>query len=297
MSVLKRLRAAAADPVTAGYYAWSRIATDSLLDVYRARARRAGFDRLYFILSFDCDTAKDIAAAEAVHGRLMAMGICPAYAVPGELLAEGAGVYRRIAATGAEFLNHGYRRHMYFDPESGMHKSCFFYDEEPLDAVEADIVGGDKAVTDIIGVKPRGFRTPHFGTFQTASELRYLHGLLQHLGYSFSTSTTPRFGLRYGPVFRRFGLAEIPVSGQGARPFDLLDSWGCFAAPDRALGPGDYRREALCMAERLAGGPGLLNYYADPSHVAGEAVFFDTVRDLTKVAEPITYDALLARLA
>ena len=281
----------------AGYYAWSRVDAGSLVDSYKRLASRTRLDRLYLILSFDCDRERDFAVAWDVHARLMDMGICPAYAVPGELLAKGASVYRRIAETGAEFLNHGQRDHMYFDENTGRHESSFFYNQQPEETLVADITQGDKTVTDIIGKKPRGFRTPHFGTFQKDRQLRFLHRILTQLDYDFSTSTTPVFGLRFGPLFRRYGLTEIPVSGRGTMPFELLDSWGCFEAPDRVLGAEDYRRDAVRMSERLSGGPGLLNYYADPSHIADQPVFFDTVRELIKVAQPTTYRNTIASFA
>lgn len=295
MGFLRKLKIAAENPTMVGYYAWSRIDAGGLIKAYQRRASQAGLDRLYFILSFDCDRPEDIDAAWEVHGRLMDMGLCPAYAVPGELLEKGAKVYRQIAATGAEFLNHGHRWHMYFDEAAGTYMSCFFYDELPPEVVEEDMVGGDKDVTEIIGTKPAGFRTPHFGTFQTEIQLRFLHRVLTRLGYVFSTSTTPGFSLCYGPAFRRYGLIEIPVSGRGDKPFDILDSWSCFAAPGRTLGPQDYRRDALRMAERLRGGAGLLNYYCDPSHVVDQPIFFETMRELVKVAEPINYVRFIER--
>jgi hypothetical protein len=295
MGLIRKLKIAAENPVMAGCYAWSRLNASSLLEAYQRRARRTGLDRLYFILSFDCDTENDIAVAWQVHERLMNMGICPAYAVPGVLLAKGAQVYRRIAATGAEFLNHGYHDHMYFDENARRYESCWFYDQLPTDEVEADIVAGDKNITEIIGTKPKGFRSPHFGTFQTESQLKFLHRLLIRLDYVYSTSTTPGFGLCYGPAFCRYGLIEIPVSGRGRNPFQILDSWSCFARPDRALGPEDYRRDAVQMSARLSDGPGLLNYYADPSHISDQPIFFETIRELTKLAEPATYRDVIAR--
>ncbi len=295
MGILRKVKIAAENPLMAGCYAWSRLSATTLLDSYARRARLAGLDRLYFILSFDCDTENDIAVAWQVHERLMEMGICPAYAVPGVLLPKGADVYRRIAATGAEFLNHGHHDHMYFDDKTGRYESCWFYDELPIDQVEADIIAGDRDVTEVIGAKPRGFRSPHFGTFQTETQLRFLHRLLTRLGYDYSTSTTPGFGLCYGPLFRRYGLTEIPVSGRGSNPFQILDSWSCFARPDRTLGPEDYRRDAVLMSERLGGRSGLINYYADPSHVSGQPIFFETMRELVKLAEPIGYREAMAR--
>jgi hypothetical protein len=293
---MNRLAKAVRNPAQAGYFLWSRLHAASLMDRYRAQARRAGLDRLYLIVSFDCDTAEDIAAAAEVHRRMRDIGISPAYAVPGELLAEGQAVYRRIAADGTEFLNHGARRHTYFDEAAKEYRSCFFYDEQTDEVVEADLVGGDRAVREVLGTAPRGFRTPHFGTFQNPSQLRFLHRVLKRLGYRYSSSTGPFFGLRYGPVFDRFGLKEIPISGGGTRPFAIIDSWACFAAPGRRLGPADYRSETLAMARQLAGGPGLLNYYADPSHVVGEPLFFETMAELARLAEPVSFAQLTSRL-
>lgn len=296
MGLARKILIAAENPAMVAHYAWSRAHAPSILSAYRRRARAAGLTRLEFILSFDCDTEADIAAAEDVHRRLAGLGIVASYAVPGELLRQGATAYRRIAETGAEFLNHGDRHHMYLDPATARYESCFFYDEEPRSAVEADIVGGDRAVTDVIGRKPAGFRTPHFGTFQRESELRFLHSVLGRLGYAYSTSTTPGFGLCYGPVFGRYGLPEIPVSGRGSDPFTILDSWSCFARPDRVLGPDDYAREAIALAEALADGPGLINYYADPSHVAGQPMFFEAMAQLVRRAAPTTFGKIAAMI-
>lgn len=227
---------------------------------------------------------------------MTALGIMPAYAVPGELLAEGKSVYREIAAEGAEFLNHGHRRHTYFDESENRYRSCFFYDEQPLTVVEDDITAGDRAVRDILGVAPRGFRTPHFGSFQQPRQLRFLHRVLQRLGYRYSSSTSPFFGLRYGPLFDRFGLTEIPVSGGARRALTIIDSWSCFGDPARQLGAEDYRTEILGLARQLDGGSGILNYYADPSHIADQPVFFATMAELARIALPVTFSQLMARL-
>lgn len=294
MGLARKLLIAAENPSIAAHYAWSRAHPQSILAAYRRRASAVGLRRLEFILSFDCDTEADIAAAPEVHRRLAEFGIVPSYAVPGALLRQGADVYRRIAQTGAEFLNHGDRHHMFFDQATKRHESCFFYDEEPRSAVEKDIVDGDRTVTDVIGRKPAGFRTPHFGTFQRESELRFLHAVLDRLGYAYSTSTTPGFGLCYGPVFSRYGLPEIPVSGRGSDPFTILDSWSCFARPDRTSSPDDYAREAIALAERLEDGPGLINYYADPSHVVGQPSFFEAMAQLARRATPTTFGKIAA---
>jgi hypothetical protein len=289
VGVFSKLKTAASDPVFAGYAALSRLYPSGTLASYRAKAARAGLDRLYLVLSFDCDTPEDIEVAWDVHQRLLQLGICASYAVPGALLEEGSGVYRRISATGAEFLNHGGRSHTYFDIQCGEYRSNFFYDQQPRDVLKRDIEEGDRIVTEIIGQKPVGYRTPHFGTFQRPDQLLFLHEVLRGLRYTYSTSTTPFAGLRYGPAFTRYGLMEFPVSGQGSNPLSILDSWGCFRAPDKILSAEDYKREALGMARHLASGPGILNFYADPCHVADQPIFFETMVELTGVSKPAAY--------
>jgi len=268
-----------------------------VLGKYRRNAVRCGLDRLYLVLSFDCDTPDDIAVAWDVHVRLLDMGICASYAVPGALLREGAGVYRRIADTGAEFLNHGGRSHAEFDHHFQRYRSTYFYDSLSPAEIEFDIAEGDRAIMEVIGCKAQGFRTPHFGTFQSPAQLASLHAMLGRRGYRFSSSTTPYYALRYGPAFTRFGLLELPVSGRGRDPMTILDTWGCFGAPDRSFTASDYKTDALMLADLLAGRSGILNYYADPSHIADQPIFFETMRALGAVAMPVSYRQVLERLA
>jgi peptidoglycan/xylan/chitin deacetylase (PgdA/CDA1 family) len=260
-------------------------------------ARKLGLGRVYLVLSFDCDTDEDAAIAWQVHERLANLGVKPVYAVPGELLRRGSDVYTRIAADGSEFLNHGGVEHTYFDEELGRHASNFFYDEQTPDRVRQDIDEGHAIVSDVIGREPRGWRTPHFGTFQSTPQLRMLHDKLRELGYGFSTSTMPRFGLRHGPAFRRFGLPELPVTGVPSAPYDILDTWGFFQAPDRHVTPRDYLNEAQALAAlAVEAGAGVINVYGDPVHVHGRDEFFDAVAAWAQVAEPVGYDDLLERM-
>lgn len=285
------------DPVAAGFFLWSKIDRQGLMHRYARLARKAGIDRLYLALSFDCDIPEDIETVSDVHARLRTMGAKPIYAVPGELLARGAKVYRRLYEEGAEFLNHGYKEHTFFDSARKEHASCFFYDELPREVVRDDIRRGDMALREVLGVQPRGFRTPHFGTFQTPSDLAFLHEVLGELGYLFSSSTVPLYAFRYGPVVKEHGLVEIPVSGMGSAPLRILDTWSCFRAPGRKLSPEDYGTEGKALATALQKtGVGVLNYYGDPSHIYKSEVFFDTVRSWLAVAEPVTFSELLEHI-
>src|SRR5712691_4605744 len=118
--VLRKFKTALTNPMLAAYALWAKLEPRSLLNRYETLAlKRAGLDRLYMVMSLDCDTTDDIRVAWDLNSRLLDMGIKPVYAVPGELLQEGEKVYRRIAETGAEFLNHGYTKHARFDETRG----------------------------------------------------------------------------------------------------------------------------------------------------------------------------------
>ena len=297
MRTLTRARAVTRDPIAAAVVWRARRDAASFVQRQARLARRAGIDRVYFLLSFDCDTDDDAAVVWDVHERVSDLGVRPTYAVPGELLRRSADVYRRIAVTGAEFLNHGGAEHTYFDEQLGRHASCFFYDRLGPDRVRQDVENGDRIVTEVLGARPRGFRTPHFGTYAQPAELRYLHGILGQLGYRFSSSTLPRFGLRHGPVSRRLGLPELPVTGVPEAPFEVLDTWGFFAAPDRSRTPGDYVGQARLLARALAKeGAGVINVYGDPIHIHDRPEFFEAVSAWVELAEPVSYTTLLDRV-
>ena len=297
LTVFRKMRTAIRNPALAAYMLRARIDRTGLMARYAAMARAAGFERLYLVLSFDCDTSDDASVVAGVHSRLVDMGITPVYAVPGQLLEKGESTYARIRDAGGEFLNHGYTEHTSFDRARGEHASCFFYDQLPAAAVREDILHGDACVKRVLGVQARGFRTPHFGSFQTPQQLRFLHSILQELGYRFSTSSSPVYAFRFGPAFNRFGVTEVPVSGMGTSPLTILDTWSCFMAPGRTLTPEDYLREGT-EAARMYGalGTGVLNYYADPSHIHDSPLFFDTVARWAAVAKPVNYQTLFEEL-
>jgi hypothetical protein len=296
-NLLERLTSLLADPVYSFYRLRAKLGRQGLWRRYAALAAAAGFKKLFLVLSFDCDTVEDTAVAWEVHTRVLDMGVKPVYAVPGELLQQGEEVYSRIRAAGGEFINHGYAEHTYLNIQKQEYASCFFYDQLSPEQVREDIIQGDACVKDILGHAPQGFRCPHFGTFKKSEQLCFLHSVLGELKYQFSTSTLPFFAFRYGPVFDRFGVREIPVSGTGSNPFEVLDSWACFAAPGRLMTPQDYVAEGAAAARLYKdAGIGLLNYYADPSHIHNQEAFFETIRLWSSLAQPINFQDLLEGL-
>jgi hypothetical protein len=285
--MLARIRRAITDPALVWYRLRAGIRPKGLHRRYQRLAREQGFRRAYFLLSFDCDTDLDIAVVERVHGRLRDIGITPVYAVPGELLERGATVYRAIATTGAEFLNHGYREHTVFDSASRAYVSTVFYDRLTPEAVAQDIRRGHGAVLDVLGRSAIGFRAPHFGTYGGGKHLDYMHRVLAPLGYRFSTSSEPSLGLRLGPAPKlRSGLRELPVTGCYDQPFRMLDSWGFRFAPGRRGSQSDYTRQLGKLARHFtdARRVGLVNLYADPSQVHDWPEFFEGLRSFAGIA-------------
>ena len=292
---LSQIAAAARhDPLEAAHLILQRIAPGVQIARLEKQSARAGLKKPAFTLSFDCDTDRDIAVARPVHERLLEMGITGIYAVPGELLERGREVWARIANTGAEFMNHGYREHTVYD--GGRYVSTLFYDKMAPADIEHDIERGGAAVGRVVGTMPKGFRTPHFGSFRTQARIAWLHRLLARLGYVYSSSTTPYIALRHGPFTRHFGLTELPVSGCPDYPMMILDSYNFRFSPGR-FGPDDYIRQASRWADALGQGrPLFVNLYVDPSQVADWPEFFEAMKKLAPFARK-SYQALIAEIS
>jgi hypothetical protein len=245
---------------------------------YVKKTKKNGLNGKFFILSFDCDTKKDIEVVEEVHQRLGSLKIKPTYAVPGELLKEGSDVYSRIKNDGAEFINHGYLSHTSYISSNNSYISTLFYDKLSKAQVREDILRGHNNFIDVLGEKPIGFRTPHFGTYQKSEQLNFLYKVLNDLEYIFSSSTTPITGMWNGAIKNtKNGILEFPVSGSYDYPGRILDSWGFRFSPTRKLNENDYIEQFKKMLAFFANPDvhGIFNIYADPSQVYDWDIFFE----------------------
>lgn len=272
---------------------YGRIPPHLLWKKYAKLCRTVNLDKSYFILSFDCDTEDDIKVGWDVHSRLMDMGIMPVYAVPGALLQRGEKVYKRIYETGAEFINHGGREHTYFDHKLGDYASCFFYEKQPLYSLKEDIVTGHQILKNVLGLHAKGWRTPHFGTFQLPEHLKFLYSVLEELDYTFSTSTVPQKLYKVGPLNNKKGIVEIAVTGRWTEPLNILDTWGYFRAPDRQKDGNDYFNECLALKDFAKQYPILINIYGDPSHIHKEPLFFESMKNLNNVSKNCNFSEFL----
>jgi hypothetical protein len=228
------------------------------------------------------------------------MGIRPIYAVPGELLKEGSSVYQEIHRSGSEFINHGGRRHTFFNGETQREESCFFYDQLTPEQRVEDICLGEKRIQEVLGIKPTGFRTPHFGTFSRRQDLVWLHNFLGTKGYAYSSSSIPFWADKSGPKYEATNkkIIEFPVSGGYSRPLTILDTWRAFAGPNRSMTPQQYCEEVVALAGNMSKQrSGIVNIYADPSHIADEPLFYKAVSELSKQLKPTTFSELVGVVA
>ena len=255
-----------------------KIDPNALWKLFSVQCSIAGVKSPKYLLTFDCDTDLDIAVVSAVHSKLIELGINPVYAVPGQLIERGIDTYRQIADQGAEFINHGYTQHTDVDKHRTRYVSTFFYDEiSEKDALE-DIDRGHQVLVDRLNIVPKGFRTPHFGTFQRKENLTFLHNKLKSLGYSFSSSTVPSFSYLNGPSFLSNGITEIPVTGCPSWPLGILDSYNFRFSGNANFTPELFESEMLKAYQMMScGSLNRMNMYADPSQVYDWQGFFESV--------------------
>ena len=271
------------NPRLIGFYILAQIWPDKIQNRSSQDAVKQGLRESVFVLSFDCDTELDISVVEGVHEKLTRSGIKPIYAVPGELLIQGSKIYRRIHDSGAEFINHGYRRHSEVSLPNRKYYGTFFYEKADRAAVVEDIRLGHEAIHKVLGVNASIFRTPHFGGFAKISHLNHVWKTLEALKYEVSTSTTPYFAFVNGPISFHKGICELPVSADPQRPYQILDSWSYAFGGKRSLSKEKYIAAINQLAdEMIAGEIRFLNIYADPSQVYDWPEFFEAIARLRK---------------
>ena len=254
---------------------------DEIFIRYGEKARQQGFDRLYVLLSFDCDTPDDIPAARRVYDWMNARGLKATFAVPGALLKQGSEVYRSLYENGAEFINHGSAPHAEW--RTGRYWPATFYDQFTPDQVVADIEAGDRIYREVLGGIPTGFRAPHFGSFQSPEQIGLMHATLKRLGYQYSSSSLPEIALNEGPVVDMgTGILELPCFGSYDLPTVILDSWNYIDSPYNPVVQPQYAELLIRTVDRLLALDihGVLNYYIDPAHVDGVAVFYQSLNYL-----------------
>lgn len=279
--------------------AWRfRLQPQAFWQAYSARAHTLGFEKLYLVPSFDCDTDEDIPAAKKIHDWLLARGHRAVFAVPGAQLKAGEKIFRQMANQGAEFINHGAAAHAEW--RGGRYWSTTFYSEMSLDEVEADIRLGHKILEQVTGTPAQGFRAPHFGHYQDKHQLQHIYTILQSEGYVYASTTLPSAHKIFSPLHKTEGIVEFPVSGHYYSPLQVFDSWSHLVSPYQPVITDEYSEKIVTSVGKLldAGVHGILGYYSDPAHVAGNQSFFNALETCLELGVSlITYSDLLKTLA
>ena len=225
-------------------------------------------------LSFDYDYVSDVACIPELCDLFDSFSLPSSHAVVGKYVERFKREHARLVDRGDEVMNHTYSH-----PDGPLNPDEKF---NGLGAkrMEEEIAGCEKACERVLGVKPVGFRTPHFGNLNS----QQVYGLLEKRGYLYSSSTnlttTQSRGVPYHPGKRNFHergepaykLLELPVFSCPVHYYPVFDSWHCFETRAHHHRSEFFNafRKAVGIAEEYGS---YLNLYFDPRHVVGDADF------------------------
>jgi peptidoglycan-N-acetylglucosamine deacetylase len=202
---------------------FSRLRSRSLDDLLRAQ-RDSWRGGPTFVLSFDVELRADCEALLAVVGALERERVAASFACIGAWVRQYPDAHRALATHGFELLNHTDTHPWHDELGDGLR-----FDQLDDLALAAEVAGANDALR-AIGVKPLGFRTPHFGGQHTTR----VYEVLEHESLRYSSSTFAPDTPHAGAPFRIGALWELPLLPCPRHPWLVLDSWHCTTAPDAA---------------------------------------------------------------
>ncbi|PIE55283.1 MAG: polysaccharide deacetylase [Dethiosulfovibrio peptidovorans] len=171
-----------------------------------------------FVLSFDVDFRRDVAALPQVCSMLSQFGVPASFACIGTWVGEYPNEHKMLVGEGHEIFNHSMRH-----PDND-ELDRRRWNDLPLDEQRREIREAHEAIADVCEVEPKGFRMPHFGP----QHRWHLYDMLKGLGYAYSSSTT--CGGDYGfcrPLkVKGVELLEFPtatIPGMGYASFDSFN--------------------------------------------------------------------------
>ena len=192
-----------------------------------------------FVLSFDVDFRRDVEALPEICAILEERGIPASFACVGAWVREYPEEHRLLLQKGHEIFNHS-MHHPDSEELDPRHWNSLSREEQ-----RQEILGAHRAIEEICGVAPRGFRMPHFGP----QHRWHLYDILQELGYAYSSSTTCGGGYGFCKPLRvrKTGVLEFPTAtapGLGYASFDSFNYFNKrnpFVAHGRNM-VGDFRK-------------------------------------------------------
>lgn len=255
--------------------------------------------KISFTLSFDCDNPEDHQCLPWLLSLLEKHQITASFAVSGEVVSKNIEAYKTLVDSGHEIINHGYSIHLYSDEKGQKHPSMF-YETLGTDEIVNEIEKNDQFLKRKLGIKPIGFRTPHFGTFQNRDQLTFLHKIIKEKGYKYSSSSTIFEAKSNNFVgMSKNGIWEFPLSAIPKFPLSTFDSWALLASPDTKFQKEDFTNLfGLMVGYALKSRkPVFLNVYFDPIHIMGYNVLEMMLKTLTEQRNKIwigTYQEIVA---
>lgn len=176
-----------------------------------------------FTLSFDCDLEHDYEAMPLLLETLDKHSLKASFACIGKWIEKLPEIHKNIVDQGHEIINHSYTHpsNIHFHPQER-------FNQLSTNEREIEIAKADHTINDILGYKPIGFRTPHFGGAHTKD----IYTILKRLGYKYSTSTiairTPDYG---NPFLMNEGIWEFPLSIDASYILSGFGTWRRFRGP------------------------------------------------------------------
>ena len=176
-----------------------------------------------FTLSFDCDLEYDYEAMPLLLETLDKCCIKASFACVGKWVEKFPELHRQMVDQGHEIINHSYTHpsNIHLHPQER-------FNQLSTNEREIEITKADHIINGILGYKPIGFRTPHFGNSHTND----IYIILKKLGYKYSSSTiairTPHYG---NPFLSNEGIWEFPLSVNPNNILSCFDTCISFRKP------------------------------------------------------------------
>ncbi len=211
-------------------------------------------------ISFDVDFQEDVFALEGLLNHLEAHSIKASFALVGRWVDKYPREHKTLVESGHEIVNHTLTHpdNEELDPDRHFHLL-------PPDVLAEQIRGGHDLIEKHLGIRPRGFRAPHFGHQHTVA----VYPVLRELGYTYSSSTlaprSPSWGWPH-PVGG--GLWELPVTVCPRHPFSSFDTWHFIRKQPSRHKAGDLLRHLEGLVEKALAESLPLAFYFDPRDAA-----------------------------
>jgi hypothetical protein len=189
------------------------------IQAYRNLAWGNSCETLFF-LSFDVDYKKDEDALPQLARLLRKHDVRASFACVGSHIERRPEPYRTIFGEGHELINHSHTHPHNMELSPNKKWSDISRYEKKIEVERSQEVFEKK-----VGLLPKGFRLPHFGSIQKDTDDEY-YTLLAECGFIYSSSMLD-FGLKGKPWLKMepSGIIELGITTCPFHPFTAMDSY------------------------------------------------------------------------